>query len=74
MPENTMQWVAIDENNLPENEVLAANFMPDTYGYREKIVGFICYDEDEGICASNEHEMLFSVTHYIDISKFDLNQ
>ena len=36
-----MKWIKIDKNNLPDKTVLCANFKPYTYGYEEKIIGFI---------------------------------
>ena len=75
MSDNTMQWIAVDENNLPEHEVLAANFMPDTFGYQEKMIGWIDKDNRDGyVFATSENERLDHVTHYIDINKFDLIQ
>jgi len=74
MSDNTMQWIAVDKNNLPEHEVLAANFMPDTFGYQEKMIGYLAINTEGHLCASSEHEWLFNVTHYIDINKFDLIQ
>lgn len=70
---NEMRWVEIDPNNLPENEVLAANFKKGTFGCKEKLIGFIGINKrsNEIICASDESE-LENVTHYIDIHKFDI--
>lgn len=63
-----MKWLKIDFNNLPEGEVLAANFNKDTYGYREKIIGYLVADD---IC-ENDYEILENCTHYIDLKKYDL--
>ena len=65
-----MEWITIDINNLPEGEVLAANFKPYSYGYKEKLLGCIYEDTGIAICESS-NEVLENCTHYIDIDKFD---
>jgi hypothetical protein len=67
-----MEWIKIDKNNLPVDEILTANFMPFTYGYKEKILGR-CYIEDDTIICENEHEQLNNCTHYIPIHTFDID-
>ena len=66
-----MEWIKIDEINLPEKNVLAANFMSGTYGYKEKLIGFLQKDSGDIIC-ENEHEILGGCTHYIDLDKYDV--
>lgn len=68
-----MEWIQIDKNNLPEGEVLAANFKPKTYGYKEKLLGYLSHDEqnDSTTCESN-NEVLENCTHYIPINDFDI--
>lgn len=63
-----MEWLNIDFSNLPNDEVLAANFNAGTYGYKEKIIGYLT---DDGACG-NEREMLMNCTHYIDLNKHDI--
>ena len=63
-----MEWLKIDFSNLPNGEILAANFNSGTYGYKEKIIGYLA---DDGAC-ENEHEMLMNCTHYIDLNKHDI--
>ena len=63
-----MEWTKIDFNNLPSGEVLAANFKPKTYGYLEKLLGYL---SDDGTC-SEENTILENCTHYIDLNKYDL--
>ena len=69
-----MKWILIDKNKLPHQEVLAANFKPKTYGYKEKIIGYFqSYDEtNDVISCENSNEVLDNCTHYIDIDSFDI--
>ena len=66
-----MEWIRINKNNLPKQQVLVANFMPYTYGYKEKLFGYISLDLDEVICES-ENEQLGGCTHYIDLDKCNI--
>jgi hypothetical protein len=66
---NEIKWLEIDPENLPENEVLAANF-GGGFGYKEKLIGYILVME-EGLQCESDHELLQGVTHYIDINAFD---
>ncbi|KKL26006.1 hypothetical protein LCGC14_2399630 [marine sediment metagenome] len=66
-----MEWIKIDIDKLPEDEVLAANFQLGTYGVKEKLIGWIGDDQGSIYCES-EYEVLGNCTHYIDLSKFDL--
>lgn len=66
-----MEWIKIDTDNLPKHEVLCANFEPRTYGYREKLIGYLS-NENGDISCESESEMLEGCTHFIDINKFDL--
>ncbi len=68
-----MEWQKININNLPKNEVLCANFKKGTYGYKEKMIGYISSYVDGRIQCSNEEEILSPVTHFIDINKFDIS-
>ena len=66
-----MKWIKIDLNNIPEGVVLAANFRQFSFGYKEKLVGYI--GECDGIlCCEADTELLETATHYIDINKFDV--
>jgi len=65
-----MIWIPINPDELPEGEVLAANFKMGSYGYREKLVGWIGRI-NEPFCESDA-ALLPDVTHYIDINKFDV--
>jgi hypothetical protein len=67
-----MEWLKIDENNLPQKEVLAANFTPRSYGYKEKLVGWLDKDQNGVICCNTNSELLENCTHYIDLTEFDL--
>ena len=67
-----MEWIEINPNRLPDHEVLAANFRLGTYGYKEKILGYLSRDGDGGVTAESDNEVLENVTHYIDINKFDI--
>lgn len=64
-------WNKIDVNNIPEEEVLAANFEPFTHGYKEKIVGSLYFDTGKVVC-ENEHEVLENCSHYLKIHDFDI--
>lgn len=66
-----IDWLKIDRENLPENEVLAACFEKGEYGYGEKIVGYLHQDGGAIVC-ENDGESLGYITHYIDIHKFDV--
>lgn len=66
-----MEWIKINKEILPEDEVLAANFLAETYGYKEKLIGYLQKDLEDIVC-ENEHEILSGCTHYIDIDKFDI--
>ena len=68
-----MEWIKLNENNLSEKIVLAANFKKGTYGYKEKKIGHLYYDEGGDFfgCVDNS-EQLENCTHYIDIDKYDI--
>lgn len=68
-----MNWEKINTANLPEGEVLAANFKAGTYGYTEKLLGYLHMDGDV-ICCENDNEVLENCTHYIDINKHDIKE
>lgn len=65
-----MEWIKLNKENLPEGEILAANFKVDTYGYKEKIIGYLYVNNDNVECDGGE--ILENCTHYIDINNFDL--
>jgi hypothetical protein len=68
-----MNWTPIDLNNLPQETVLAANFKPMSYGYKEKILGYVDFSKEEDcVVCESENEMLLNVTHYIKINDYDL--
>lgn len=68
-----MKWQKIDPNKIESlGEVLAANFKLNTYGYREKLIGYLHVNNHGVVCCENEHEILENVTHYIDMSRFDV--
>ncbi len=68
-----MCWMKLDEDCIPEVQVLAANFKEGTYGYKEKLVGYLYYSDDEEcvVCSCDDVELL-NVTHYINIDKYDI--
>jgi len=72
-----MEWIELNKNRLPEKEVLAANFLPGTHGYKEKLLGYLHLaknqDSKKYIVCESEYEVLLNCTHYIDINSFDLN-
>ncbi len=68
-----LEWISV-EDRLPDGEVLAANFRPGTYGYKEYIIGYIspvkCFDPDwkKGKhVATNDFEILENVTHWLPL-------
>ncbi len=70
-----MEWILIDKENLPEGEVLAANFKKGSYGYKEKLLGYLHLEDSshgKTIRCENSFEELDDCTHYIDIHKFDV--
>ena len=67
-----MEWIKIDKENVYEDgEVLAANFQAGTYGYKEKVIGYLIIEDGE-ICCENEYERLENATHYINLNEHDL--
>ena len=63
------KWISVDER-MPEREVLAANFAPKTYGYKEYIIGYVSREKctEPGKCyASNDYEILYNVTHWMPL-------
>lgn len=69
-----MEWKKINRFKLPEGEVLAANFNAGTFGYKEKIIGYMTRQEDSTVQCESEHEVLENCSHYIEINKFDIQQ
>ena len=77
MLEPCLQWHKIDPDNLPEHEVLAVNFTPDTLGYKKKMLGEIrksLLREGKITCTSKQGGILLNCTHYIDIHQYDLEE
>lgn len=69
-----MEWIKIDKDNLPEGEVLAANFRQDqntNKHYGGKIVGYLKIWDSGALACENDTDIIFP-THYIDINKFDI--
>ena len=63
------KWISV-EDRLPEREVLAANFAPGTYGYKEYIIGYVSVEQctEQGkYCASNDYEILYNVTNWMPL-------
>ena len=67
-----MEWQEIDKDNLPKGEVLAANFKAGSYGYKEKLLGYLYKGDENYIIAESDNEQLENVTHYINLNNFDL--
>jgi len=68
-----MEWTVLDKEKIPQGEILAANFKPKSYGYKEKLLGYLYYDEtEEMITCESGSEVLENCTHYIDLSKYDI--
>lgn len=70
---NVPRWISVEER-LPDGEVLAANFAPGTYGYKEYLIGYVsvvkCTEPDweKGKCyATNDFEILNNVTHWMPL-------
>lgn len=66
-----MKWLSIKEHGIPEGEVLAGNFTPGSYGYKEKLVGYIIENKDGSIVCDSEETQLQGVTHFIYIHQHD---
>lgn len=72
-----MKWIKIDKRNLPKGEILCANFRPRTYGFKEKLIGYIhvvreVTTKTDKICCHSSTICLEEVTHYINIHEFDI--
>ncbi len=67
-----MKWKDIDKKRMPKETVLAANFGPSTYGYKEKLIGWLYVNEQGVICCENEFEVLENCTHFILINHYDI--
>ena len=61
-----MEWISVKER-LPEKEVLAANFKPRSYGYKEYLIGYLSEYTNGTITAENNHEILENVTHWMPL-------
>ena len=66
-----MKWIKLDITNLPEGEILAANFKKGSKEHNRKIVGFLHKRNDYIIC-ENGRNLVEHCTHYIDINKIQL--
>lgn len=61
-------WIKLHGHNEPDKEVLAANFAPDTYGYKEKLIGYIYWDKvGEFYACETDGVILENCTHFIDL-------
>ena len=67
------KWISVEER-LPDDEVIAANFAPGTYGYKECILGYVGRDDEVYLrekrvvyCAINDYEILRNVTHWMPL-------
>lgn len=67
------EWISV-KDGVPDGEVLAANFAPGTYGYKEYIIGYVskvkCTEPGwyKGKCyAENDHEIIDNVTHWMPL-------
>jgi len=69
-----MDWRKINAANLPEGEVLVANFKAKTFGYTEKLIGSLYINDDDVICCEGENEVLENCTHYININMYDIKE
>lgn len=67
-----MKWIELDKSELPTKEVLVANFQPRTFGYKEKLIGYVYMEDDGKFSCESEDSMLNNCTHYIDIHQFDV--
>lgn len=73
MAEKIPRWISVKER-LPDGEVLAANFAPGTYGYKEYLIGYVsvvkCTEPDwekDKCYATNDFEILNNVTHWMPL-------
>lgn len=65
------KWISV-EDRLPEREVIAANFAPKTYGYKEYIIGYVSRETESGKCyATNDFEILYNVTHWMPLPSME---
>ena len=68
-----MEWIKINKTNLPKGTVLAANFKSGTYGYSEKLIGYLLLESDIVYC-EDDNTRLENCTHYIDIDSYDIKE
>ena len=64
------KWISV-EDRMPNVEVLAANFAPGTYDYKEYIIGYVSEEKctEPGKCyATNDYEILYDVTHWMPLT------
>ena len=64
-----IRWIQVEER-LPDGIVLAANFAPGTYGYKEYIIGYVFKErpgEPGGCYVENDNEILHDVTHWMPL-------
>jgi len=65
-------WIPIEVNKLPAGEVLAANFNPGTFGYKEKLVGTLSLDDREDtIICEDENTQLKNCSHFVAVHDYD---
>lgn len=66
-----MKWIEIDKDNLPEGEVLAANFHKGNFAYGKYLLGYLEKDEKDIWCEC-QCEILQDPTHYIDPENIEM--
>ena len=63
-----MKWISV-KDRLPDMEVLAANFSPGTYGFKEMKIGYVGEGESGNIVCEDDNEILFPITHWMPLPK-----
>lgn len=73
LEEAQVRWVKIDRENLPKGEVLTICLNEKSRFYKERFYGKLRTYYNQFICSSS-HSSLINVTHYLDISKIEVEK
>ena len=66
-----MEWKKIDKEHLPKGEVLAGNFESGTYGYKQKLIGYLYISGSANVMCDSGDTLLGNCTHYVDVNNYD---
>ena len=66
-----MEWIKLDMDNLPDNEVIAVCFENGSNFWAHKLIGYVFGNGEFISCEDGDSNLICDCTHYIDIHKFD---